>query len=367
MSIPSIEKHTAWVMERGGKKRIEQLVNIESIEWTRVRDDMSQAIVKVGANRDSAQADFLASLAGATGRYELCIWRGQERVWEGPISLVTFTRERVEIMARDVMLYVSRTIMRAGYDNSFPNIAFAVQRAKDILVAELARKEALDPPVNIVPHIRDYQTPTDAKVSRVTLPYQMTVFDHIDDLAAKGGIDYTVLGRSILLWDTSKPALGYTPTVTEKDFLGEMYVSIYAMELGTIAAVTDGQGRFGVAGAVDPYYGEWERLESPYDEDASAAPTDAELVSQAQRNLAGRNPVPLQVRIPDGSSLNMDGALQMSDLVPGVYVPLRANINLVEISQMQKLQTVKVIETAQGEDIQVTLYPASDADPEPEA
>lgn len=362
MAINKVERHTVWIMERGGKKRIEQLTNIESVEWTRVRDDMSQAIIKVGANVNSEQAKFLASLAGAVGRYELCIWRGTERVWEGPLSLVTFRKEGVEIMARDVMLYTARTIMRAKYDNSFPNTIFAVQRAKNVLTAELARKEALNPPINVVPHIRDFQTPTDAKNSRVTLPYQMTVFDHVDDLAAKGGMDYTVLGRSILLWDTSKPALGTTATITEKDFLGELYVSVYGMELGTIAAVTDGQGGFGVAGAVDSYYGEWERLESPYDEEATASPTKAELVSQAQRNLAGRNPVPLQVRIPDGSSLNMDGTLKMADLVPGVYIPLRATINLVEISQMQKLQVIKVIETSAGEDVQVTLYPASDPD-----
>lgn len=364
MAISALVRHTAWVMDRGGQRRIFQIVDIERIIWDRIRDDVSSASVDVSALPDSPQAEFLASLKYATGRYELCIWREGVRVWEGPITLVTFRRSGVEIVARDVMHYAARTIMRAEYDNRFPNVTYVVERAKTILTAELARKEALDPPINVLPYLVDHQTLTDAETSRRTLPYQMTVFEHVDDLAAKAGMDYTVIGRAIHLWDTSKPAMGYTRTVTESDFLGELYVSIYGMELGTIAAVTDSQGSFGTTGAVDPYYGEWERLETAYDEDSSAAPTTAELVSQAQRNLAGRMPTPLQVRVPDNSSINMDGVLTINDLVPGIYMPLVATINILQISQMQKLKTVRVTETAEGEDVQITLYPASAADEE---
>lgn len=364
MAIEPLKKHTAWIMDRGGKQRIQELVDLESVEWNRVRDDISSARVKVTANKDSAQAEFLSTLAGATGRYELCIWRDNLRVWEGPITLPTFKSKGVEIEARDVMHYGARTIMRAAYDNAYPNTGYVVERARNILVTELARKEALTPPINVVPYIVDHQTLSDAQTSRYTPPYFAYVYEHIDDLAAKAGMDYTVIGRAIHLWDTSKPAMGYTPTVTENDFLGEVYVSVYGMELGTIAAVTDGMGNFGTTGASDPYYGEWERLETAYDEDATAPPTVAELTSQAERNLAGRNPVPLQVRVPDGSSLNMNGVLTIDDLVPGIYVPLLANFNIITISQMQKLQTVRVTETAAGENVQVTFYPASDADVE---
>lgn len=362
MPITPLARHTAWIMERGGQRRIHEIVDISRIIWNRVRDDISTATVNVMATQDSAQAEFLASLAGATGRYELCIWRDDERVWEGPLTLPTFTRTGVEIGARDVMHYAARTIMRAAYDNSYPNIDYVVNRSKVILNAELARKEALDPPINVLPHLVDHQTATDAKTSRSTVPYFSYVFEHIDELAARAGMDYTVIGRAIHLWDTSKPAMGQTPVVTEADFLGDVYVTVYGMELGTIAAVTDGQGNYGTAGAVDPYYGEVERLETAYDEEATVAPTVAELESQAVRNLAGRNPVPLQVRVPDNSSLNMNGVLNITDLIPGIYMPLRAKLNIIEIAQMQKLQTVRVTETAAGETVQVTLFPASDPD-----
>jgi hypothetical protein len=267
------------------------------------------------------------------------------------------------------MHYAERTWMVNGYDNSYPNIGYVTTRAATILTTELNRRNALDvgvgmPDMNVTAFIVDHHTATDVKTSSVTVPYQYTVFDHVDTLASNNGIDYTVVGRAIHLWDTSEPALGYTPTATENDFLGDMYVSVYGMDLATRAAVTDGQGNVGTAGTVDSYYGSIETLANPYDENNTAAPSVSDLISQAERNLTGRNPTPLQVRVPDGSSVNMEGIFTIDMLVPGVYVPLVANINSVPISQMQKLASMQVQETSDGETVQVTLAPASKPDPE---
>jgi hypothetical protein len=222
----------------------------------------------------------------------------------------------------------------------------------------------LSPAINVLPYLVEHHLASDAETSRRTLPYQYTVWEHVDDLAAKAGMDYTVIGRAIHLWDVHNAALGYTPIATRSDFLGEMYVTIYGMELGTSAVVTDGQGNWGAFGGNDPFYGEIERLATAYDEEATAAPTVAELESQAERNLDGRNPTPLQVRVPDGSSISMNGIFTVENLVPGVYIPLRAEFNAIEISQMQKLQTVRFTESPTGETVQVTLFPASGSDEE---
>ena len=87
-------------------------------------------------------------------------------------------------------------------------------------------------------------------------------------------------------------------------------------------------------------------------------PSIAEMASQASRVLSGRNPVPVVVRVPDNSSLNPNGVLSVSDLVPGVFVPLVANLPGRALSQMQKLDRVRFEETGEGETIQVTLSPA---------
>jgi hypothetical protein len=137
------------------------------------------------------------------------------------------------------------------------------------------------------------------------------------------------------------------------------------MELATYVAHTDGKGNWGDAGGTDPYYGEWEVLHQAYDEDGQdpANPQDppsvAELEDQARRtHLQGSKP-PLVVRIPDNTRLNPNGVLTISDLVPGVWIPLSASLPGRTVSQMQKLDSMTVEETAEnGEEIKVTLSPA---------
>jgi hypothetical protein len=210
-----------------------------------------------------------------------------------------------------------------------------------------------------------HQTLTDARTARTTPKFNKTVWEEIDDMAAKGGIDYTVIGRAIHFWDTSKP-LGQTRTATQADFQERLKATVYGMDLATYAAVTDGEGSFGSAGGVDPYYGLVENLETAYDEtEGSDPPTSAEMASQAQRNLVGRNPAPLVIRVPDSSSINVNGVFSIADLVPGVFIPLRAKILIREFNQMQKLDKVSVIESAEDEKIAVTMSPATQPD-EPE-
>lgn len=623
----SCEKHTAYLYDRGGKKKIAELENLTRVKWERRRDDTSTATVYIGTPGLACQKAL--GLAEA-GRVELVLFRGSERVWEGPISRISYKGDSVEIEARDVTLYVVRTIMRREYDNRHPNTSTVLARVKRVMDSELARKEALDPPINVLPHVqyiyvqgsrtypasyytitgirstigsatsigemetalapmrdayglsagfgvpagtafggitwapvqykdwqlrqymitaanelskyppdfikragiegiffgrslgttgagfnvggaatqerlyldildyasgkdmvfgsdhilhhelmhlmdfkfgtalirdrwhalnpagfqygvgwdrqdydmnppgftRDYgrysyqedlaeiaglvmakaQAPfmdmlvatdpivkgkialykewmtsisdglinddffkavrtgttvvttgennaTDARTSARTLPYEMTLFEHIDNFAARGGIDYTVVGRSILFFDVHQ-RIGQTPMVTKDDFIGDPIITQYGMELATYVAMTDGKGNFGAAGGVDEYYGEWEVLHQAYDEDAQGAnpedaPSVAELTSQAERTYTAGSKPPLVVRVPDNTRLNPNGVLTIRDLVPGVWIPLSATLPGRTVSQMQKLDSMTVEETATGgEEIKVTLSPA---------
>lgn len=357
------ENHTAYVYDRGGATRLFQISPLTSVEWERLRDDISHANVTIVNPGPDCQ---LQMLSVHPNRMELVIFRGAERVWEGPISRIAYHRDRIEIEAKDVMHYAYRTIMHAAYKNAHPNIQTTIQRAINILGGELARKEALDPPINVLPYLTAYTTATDSETSKSTVPFESTVFDDIDAMAWRSGLDYTVIGRRILLFDTH--TVWYTtPAVTEADFLSEIILTQYGMEGATFAAVTSSTGVVGTVGANDPFYGEWEILDSAYNEDGTTAPTLAALVSQAQRNLDGRNPVPMHVRVPDGSQLNPNGTLRLEHLVPGVRIPLRATLLTLKVAQMQKLDRVVVTEDGEaGEKIAVTLYPASLNDVPPE-
>ena len=356
-------RHTAFLFDRGAVTLLGTLGKISRVRWERDRDDISQAIVSV-ATRD-VDCDKTLGLAAA-GRSELVIYRDDERVWEGPVTHIAYQGAKVEITARDVGHYIYRTIMKSEYNNTYPNTTTTTARMKRILETELVRMEAQDPPINVLPYITVHENIGNAGTSSHTLPYEMTVFEHMDSMAARGGLDYCVVGRALHLWDTHFP-IGQTAPVTSSDFIGDVVITEYGMELATVSAITDGKGRFGEVGGADPYYGLVEILDTAYEESTGdewteteqpEPPSVADMRSQASRVLAGRNPTPVVVRVPDNSTLNPDGVLAISDLVPGVFVPLQANLPGRALSQMQKLDKVTVEENENGETIQVVLSPA---------
>ncbi len=357
--------HTAELFDRGGRKKIGSLGPLTRVKWERRRDDISVATIWIGTV-DKSCAEVLG--LAETNRTELVIFRGNKRVWEGPVNRIAYEGASVEIEAKDMMYYVQRTIMHNEYDNRYPNVGLVLDRVERIMTAELARKEALDPSTNILNHIRYiYATApvTDSRTASHTMPYEMTVFQHVDNYAWRGGLDYTVVGRSIMFFDVHT-RIGQTPMVTGDDFIGDPIITQYGAELTTYVAMSDGKGNWGEAGGIDPYYGEWEVLHQAYDENATPdpanptnPPTVAEMTSQARRSyVQGRRPA-LVVRIPDNTRLNPNGVLTIEDLVPGVWIPLTANLPGRTISQMQKLDNMSVEETGEGgEEIKVTLSPA---------
>ena len=362
------EQHTAYLFDRGGLTRITELGPMVSCAWQRIRDDVSKASIVLASPECAINVAQIEA-----GRHELVIYRGTQRIWEGPITLVIFERGQVTIEARDVMHYVYRTIMKAAYNNAYPNVVTGVQRARNILAGELPRGEALNPPRNVLPFLVTYHHADDARTSRNTIPFQKTAFDDIDDMAAKSGIDYTVVGRAIHIHDTHVP-LGRTSALTEADIIGDVIVTQYGMEMATFAAVTGGNGMYGYAAVrgssssgVHPYYGIWEILDDAYDEDEGGEPpTQNELNSQAIRNLSGRMPTPVTVRIPDGSTLSPTSPVTIDDLVPGVQVPLLATLTGRRFSQMQKLDRLDVVEDQNGEQVKITLSPESENAVDPE-
>lgn len=360
----SCSLHTAYVYDRGGLRVIGKFGPLTKIKWGRTRDDISVATATVAAPSAECREDLKLI---ASGRHELVVFRGDQRVWEGPITRITYRGAAMEIEAKDVMHYANRTIMRNEYDNRYPNNTTALARIQRIFRTELARKEALDPPVNVIRHAQYlFADPAkgekDAGTAARTLKYEMTLFEHIDNYAQRGGIDYTVVGRSVLFFDVRK-AIGKTPMVTASDFLEDPIITEYGMELATYVSHTDGKGHQGDAGGTDPYYGEWEVLFQAYDEDAERdgdePPSIAELRSQAQRTLSQSYRPPVVVRVPDNTSINPKGVLRIEDLVPGVHIPMTAKLPGRTLSQVQKLDSMTVTESAaEGEKISVVLSPA---------
>lgn len=244
------------------------------------------------------------------------------------------------------------------------------KRLARIIKTEIARREAESPPVNVLPYAIAYTGGSDTETRRTTPQRFSTVFEELDHMAQYAGLDYTVIGRRLILSDVHT-VFHTTPEMTEADFSGPVIVTAYGMQHATHATSTDGEGIYGEAGGPDPYYGSWEILQtSQKEEEGEVAegetppdpPDAATLTKQAIAMLNGTNPVPFIVRLPEGSSVNPKGQMTFEHLVPGARVPLRATMTARKFSMMQKLDSVSVSDDESGEQITVSMGQASDLD-----
>lgn len=376
-----ISLHRVMIHDRGGVRRLNQLVDVAEVQWVREADQITGATITISGAACVAQAPVLNGIAAK--RHEVVIFRGSERVWEGPIEDVKWLANRVVILALDVSSYVRGTPLSKDWPNSDgggPD--YMTERIAEILEYELTtsydmetnagtitvpRWEELDPPANVLPflEVRPSIGASGILTRSTTVAFEMMVGEHLQNLA-EGGLNYTVIGRRLLIWDSAQ-SIGSTRPLTEADFYGEIEVIASGREHATIAHIsaqrdeeadTSDSSGVGNAGAVDPFYGVWTRLVSLASEEGNDTPSQLELNSQARRQLVGRNPVPTEINVPQGAGLRLSHDLRINDLVPGVIMPVRATLNLRPVAQDQRLDKLTVTETPAGETVQVALSPA---------
>lgn len=366
-----------FVYRRGGKERVAELTGCSHVEWNRVRDDISTARIVVNS-WDIDCGNLLASLDAWA--YEIVIVRengySTDRVWEGPITLLTYKTDSVEIDAKDVMGYAYRRIIKQKMSDS-ANGDTVTSRAARVLQNVFAPD---DP--NLLAYLTVMARVDDAMQYRSIPAYSRTAFEEIDDMAANAGLDYTAVGRSILLWGT-KHRIGTLPEFRDKDLGNAPIVSVYGMSMANVYSVSDGNGIHGeayrggvdpVAGTTDERYGLVEMLSSSWASDTAAEQgtytqeglntVTASFEESAERSISDRYPVPVVVRVPDNTSLNPDTVISIQHLVPGVVIPLRSTATLRKVVANQKLDSVKVIQADGKETISVTMSPFSRDDSE---
>lgn len=256
-----ITRHTAYIMDRGGTHRVAQLLDISQLKWDRRRDETSEAQVIIRGAACSAQAEMLSNIEPK--RSELAIYRGDKRVWEGVVNKVGWHSDWVEVVARDITDYLYHRPLSRIWDNSYPNSTTVTARMAEIIEYELQNPymyrddlgspivvpawEAISPPANILPFLSVHAFPNEARTSAMTTPFQMSVGEHLDNYARTGGIDYTVVGRALHIWDVSR-SLGRTRPITEADFFGESIVTAYGSDHASVAFTVADDGRYGGAG-----------------------------------------------------------------------------------------------------------------------
>lgn len=379
-----ITRHQPMIFDRGGSRRISQLLNVASVEYARERDQLTTAKVTLMGKSCEAQLSKLREIA--SHRHEIVMYRGNRRVWEGPIDDVNWYSNRVEILAYDVAAYPFNAPLTKDWPNEDGGgPRYMTERVEEILEYELTtnyvadmgiggvpnlitipRWETINPPANVLPYldVRPSVGPQGILTRSDTMAFEMTIGEHLGNLA-QGGLNFTTLGRRLIIWDSAQ-SLGRTRTVTDADFYGELRVIQAGSEhanIGHISAqrdpgddVTPSGAGVGNAGGPDDFYGVWTRLTTLASEEGASTPSQMELNTQARRVIAGRSPVPMEIRCPDGG-IRLSDDLTIDDLVPGTIMPVRATLNLIPVQQDQVIEKVKVTETSAGEVIAVTLSP----------
>ena len=255
-----------------------------------------------------------------------------------------------------------------------------VDRALQITLDALAYR---DP--NVLQYVTALQYPDDAPLSRIVADYSRSAWEEIDDLAATAGLDYTTIGRRIVYWDTHR-TIGRLPEMRDGDFSDPVIVTEYGMQFSNWYAVTNNNGVAGIAYPAHHDQSNWaedygpvEMVSSAYGEQEGTAVSTRALTpgqrdalvqsftKQAQRGISNRWPIPVVVRVPDNSTLNPQVNLGINQLVPGVWIPLRATLTCRKLAQWQKLDSVDVEEVEGQEFVRVTMSPAphgGDDDPD---
>lgn len=385
-------EYRVFVYAQGGKQMIGEIEPLSDMNFKRLRDGISNCLL----HSNGYGSDCCTMYANLRcWMHELVVFRNGVRVWEGPITRIGYSVGSVEIEAKDVMGYLYRRAMRQGYNDAYQTVPGSsavpdekivmptptvVQRAQRIITNALAPS---DP--NVLPYLTTFEFPDDAHETKIVADYASTAWEEVDALAATAGLDYTVVGRRIILWDTHR-AIGKLPEMRDGDFSDPPVVTEYGMNLCNFMAVTNGAGLVGTATPLDETsqfqaYGPIEMIASDYaGSDAAsdevltaAARADAinKLSEQAQRNIAHRWPTPVIVRVPDNSTLNPAVDVGFDQLVPGVWIPLRSEATCRLVEQWQKLDSVTVNVDSNGvEQIQVVMSPApnsGDDDPDNDA
>lgn len=377
--------YRVFVFDRGGQRLRGEVTPLQTLRWGRVRDDISSAFI-----RTSGFSEDCCALLGElrTWAHELVVFRDGERVWEGPVTRIAYHHDSVEIEARDPMVYVYRRIMRQGYNDNVRTITrpngtkmtfdgrrTVVDRAALIIANALAPD---DP--NVLPWLTRFDFEDDTMQARSVQDWSKTAWEEVDNLAATAGLDYTTVGRRIILHDTHR-AIGRLAEMREKDFFERPIITEYGMSAANIFGVTNNSGvwgsseiprdRWGGLGAI-------EQLASEYGESDGAGGLETltpaqisqkvtTLNGQAQRNLDGRWPAPLVARVPDNSRINPEANVGINQLVPGVHIPLRVETLCRSFAQVQKLDSLSVEVIAGDEQVKVVMSPAPGENEDPDA
>lgn len=316
--------------------------HIEALSFARVLDDTGVAEISVTTSGDSDGKSCCACLGGLRSWIHTgVIFRNGDLVWgPGPITNDLFGSDTNKITVKDISAWLDRRVVHNDYEFIQTDI---MEIARQVII------DALEPddPCDLIGQM---QITMGGQLIDLTIEANKQYAGEILRDLAKIGLDYTVLGMSLIL----APELRYGPFVTlrDDDFLTEIQVEERGEEMATKWYV-NGEAVGGSAGGIDPYYGLIEQLtteEHIEDEDTANA--------AAATRMKASNPAPVYINVPDGAAMSPKAPVCFEQLVPGVLVDIALQNNCRPVGVRNVLTALKVTVGNDGsEQVGVTLAP----------
>lgn len=365
-----------WYWDRAQQKLryYTDLSGITSLSWERVLDDFSEARVRFRPRqgddccgklkpRFDAQRNVLAPGLWPWA-HELAIYRDGELVWMGPIFSIDETvmpdetTDFIQITARDFLGWLDRRTIHADI--------FMNDRFYDLSeIAERIIRDAFAPDdPGVLQHLQI--RPSGRNGRHTVRRWEARSGDELREVA-RGGLDFTSVGRAIIVGSpTRNPAI---PTITlrAKDFQSGIEIRVVGAEAATAGIAVGGPPenadpaippdnippKKAYFGGLDPFFGlieNWTNSEGVKDEEF--------LLWIAKQKVAEGLPPPYTLSIPADSSLSPTAPVSIHHLVPSTYFTVLISGTCRALSQYMRLSHLRVRwEPNQAESVGVTFIP----------
>lgn len=381
------ERYTATLHWRGGGQvyGTSLIENLTAVTWGRTLNAISEAQVSVAKR---ALTPDCCEAVGATEPWihELTIFRDTDLVWQGPVRRTIETRDDFTIEAVDVLGWLEKVVNTwrityvAASGSDGPGVPPANGRyrrpvteiAQNIIRLNLVESSLSVPPdwFNVMDYIvrRDTTGPIrfEKDGSSNTAIWNEYVLFILDELT-KRGLQYSTVGRSILLMDPTTTDVAAVARLTMDHISGNVEVIRDGTSTATLALATNQQtnnitgGRTVIVGQTGTEYGRLDTLvKLQTDQDAAPADVDEELEQAAEDQLAGRYPTPIAISVPDGAQLTPVAPVQMHELVCGWRIDLETGAFCTQLGQPFLLTDVAVQWQDGQEKVGISLAPLAD-------
>lgn len=356
MSVGCTTNSVSFLTLNGAGSDSQRVVpGVESVEWTRVRDEISTARVVVGPDCYPLLGDILE------GRHELHIHRHGELVWRGMITRTERDRNQSTFYAEDMLWLAKKHVITKTIDCRHPNIRTVVSVAHEVLTDCFERNgDRFDMVAGITLH----PTTPEARTSKTWLAYSTTSADLVDGLADNNGIDFTAVADKIHIFDTHV-AWNVLPRLKEEYIDGTFTLVGYTSEMGNRVYVTNGSGYAGIAvapQAVIDVYGDLDYVGTNWNEGVGTTenppkPSLEDLILMAERAVEALDdaiPPNRSIRVSDSSRLSPSCPWDLRDMIPGSWFEATMTHGGKLYEQWNKLDRVVVREDSVQETIEIS-------------